>query len=218
MYNANEPNETELPSSASLLKSTLIAFVVAAIILVTIVLPAEYAIDPTGIGSALGLTRMGEIKSQLAEEAEADAGSEINVGSVGQRVPAPPAGPPTDATPAGTAQADPAPAGEENGWRDTTEITIAPEEAIELKLVMAKGEKAAYEWDAGRGSLNFNEHGDGNGQSIEYGKGRATPSRQGELIAAFDGYHGWFWRNRSEVPVSLTLRTRGSYSEIKRTR
>ncbi|MFX4597097.1 transmembrane anchor protein, partial [Acinetobacter baumannii] len=42
-------------------------------ILIAIVLPSEYAIDPTGIGRALGLTEMGEIKTQLAEEAAADA-------------------------------------------------------------------------------------------------------------------------------------------------
>ena len=34
--------------------------------------PSEYGIDPTGLGGLLGLAEMGEIKSQLAEEAEAD--------------------------------------------------------------------------------------------------------------------------------------------------
>ena len=195
MHDANDPNGNELPSSASLLKSTLLALLVASAILVTVVLPAEYAIDPTGVGSALGLTRMGEIKIQLAEEAQVDIAT-----------------PPALEIPAATV-----PVGEESAWRDKTEVSIAPGEAIELKLIMTEGDKAVYEWSAG-GALNFNKHGDGNGQSIEYSKGRATPSRQGELIAAFDGYHGWFWRNRSGEPVSLTLRTRGSYSDIKRTR
>jgi len=36
------------------------------------VLPAEYGIDPTGIGRALGLTPMGEIKMSLAAEARAE--------------------------------------------------------------------------------------------------------------------------------------------------
>ena len=73
MYNTDIPTRAELPTSRQLLRSTVIAVVAAAAILVTIVLPAEYAIDPTGIGRALGLTEMGEIKSQLAKEAEADA-------------------------------------------------------------------------------------------------------------------------------------------------
>jgi hypothetical protein len=61
----------ELPSSRTLLRSTLLALAVAAALLVTVVLPAEYAIDPTGIGRVLGLTRMGEIKVSLAREAAA---------------------------------------------------------------------------------------------------------------------------------------------------
>jgi hypothetical protein len=59
----------ELPSARRLLKSTVLAALVAAAILVTIVLPAEYGVDPTGIGRALGLTQMGETKAALAKEA-----------------------------------------------------------------------------------------------------------------------------------------------------
>lgn len=73
MYNVSKPTLDDLPSSKQLLRSTLIALVAAIAILVGIVLPSEYAIDPTGIGRVLGLTEMGEIKTQLAEEAAADA-------------------------------------------------------------------------------------------------------------------------------------------------
>ncbi len=72
MYNAQKPDLSDLPSTARLLKSTVLAAIAAALILITVVLPAEYGIDPTGVGSAIGLTEMGEIKSQLAEEAEMD--------------------------------------------------------------------------------------------------------------------------------------------------
>lgn len=73
MYNTNIPTQADLPTSGQLLRSTAIALVTASILLVTVVLPSEYAIDPTGIGKLLGLTEMGEIKSELAAEAEADA-------------------------------------------------------------------------------------------------------------------------------------------------
>ena len=72
MFNAEKPSLEDLPSSAHLLRSTIIAGVSAVAILVTVVLPAEYGVDPTRIGGVLGLTEMGEIKSQLAEEAEID--------------------------------------------------------------------------------------------------------------------------------------------------
>src|SRR5215208_169722 len=72
MYNTDMPNRAELPTSAQLIRSTLIAAGVAAALLVAVVLPAEYGIDPTGAGRAFGLAEMGEIKGQLAKEAEAD--------------------------------------------------------------------------------------------------------------------------------------------------
>jgi hypothetical protein len=43
-----------------------------------------------------------------------------------------------------------------------------------------------------------------------------VPSQEGELIAAFKGKHGWFWRNRNEVSVEVVLRLDGDYSDIKR--
>ena len=61
MFNADLPSRAELPTTAQLVRSTIIAIVAAVVILVAIVLPAEYAIDPTGIGRALKLTQMGEI-------------------------------------------------------------------------------------------------------------------------------------------------------------
>jgi hypothetical protein len=72
MYNSDMPTRAELPASGQLVRSTLLAAGVAAALLVTVVLPAEYSIDPTGAGRLLGLTQMGEIKTQLHQEAEAD--------------------------------------------------------------------------------------------------------------------------------------------------
>ena len=59
MYNAEKPDLAELPSTAQLLRSTFIALFAAVAILVTVVLPAEYGIDPTGTGRALGFTQLG---------------------------------------------------------------------------------------------------------------------------------------------------------------
>ena len=72
MYNARLPKDNELPSSKQLFTSTLMAIALAIVLLITTILPAEYGIDPTGIGRQLGLTEMGEIKVQLAEELAAE--------------------------------------------------------------------------------------------------------------------------------------------------
>jgi hypothetical protein len=42
-----------------------------------------------------------------------------------------------------------------------------------------------------------------------------VPEKTGERVAAFTGNHGWFWRNRTDAPVTLTLRTSGEYSEMR---
>jgi hypothetical protein len=59
MYNSDNPTRAELPTSGQLLRSTVIAVITAGVLLITIVLPAEYGIDPTGVGQALGLKQMG---------------------------------------------------------------------------------------------------------------------------------------------------------------
>ena len=39
---------------------------------------------------------------------------------------------------------------------------------------------------------------------------------EGVMEAAFDGDHGWFWRNRTTANVQLTLWTSGVYLDFKR--
>ena len=99
-------------------------------------------------------------------------------------------------------------------WRDEVSYTLAPTEGIEIKLVMAEGARAQFQWTANGAVLNFDTHGDGGGQSISYEQGRGVPEQAGELLAAFTGNHGWSWRNRTDAPVTFTLRTRGEYDRM----
>jgi hypothetical protein len=64
---------SELPSPRALRRATVVAALVGAVLLVTAVLPAEYNIDPTGLGRVLGLKEIGEIKQDGREEAAAAA-------------------------------------------------------------------------------------------------------------------------------------------------
>jgi len=59
--------EHPIQSLASLVKASIIASILAAIILLTVVLPAEYGIDPTGFGKAMGLTVMAENAEQAVK-------------------------------------------------------------------------------------------------------------------------------------------------------
>jgi hypothetical protein len=213
MYNANRPDPSELPTTGKLLKSTAIAAGVAVVILTTVVLPAEYGVDPTRVGSVFGLTEMGRIKVQLAAEAEADAAADAAAGSGVTAAPALAAS--TAAAPAPSdagAAAQPAAAPRS----DETVITLAPDQGAELKLDMQEGAVVRFTWTSSGGRVNYDTHADRPGLRYHgYEKG-SLQTQSGELTAAFTGAHGWFWRNRSGEPVSITLRTEGAYTEIKR--
>jgi hypothetical protein len=212
MYNSDTPTRAELPTSAQLLKSTAIAIVSAAAILVAVVLPSEYGIDPTGAGRMLGLAEMGEIKTQLADEAEADRLPDA------QTVPQPVGVAPDQESSllrrivaelvVGSAAA-------QEARSDEMSITLKPGEGAEIKLVMVKGATANYAWTANGAKVNFDTHGDSGGESISYEKGRGVAEDEGVLEAAFDGNHGWFWRNRTDADVTVTLKTNGTYTDIK---
>ena len=58
-FNLGKVNLTDLPTIKQLNKSAITAVATAVVILFTIILPAEYAYDPTGFGKRLGLTQMG---------------------------------------------------------------------------------------------------------------------------------------------------------------
>jgi hypothetical protein len=229
MYNSEIPTRAELPTTAQLIRSTIIAIVTAAILLVTIVLPAEYAIDPTGIGRILKLTEMGEIKTQLAAEAEADRKLEqqkqiqaptgrrsslksffaellVSSAVAEERII--------------VAQGTTAPASSSavaGDREDDFVVVLKPREGAEYKLEMQKGAQAQYTWRVEGGVANYDLHGTQSGGSeSSYKKGRGVSGDEGVLTAGYDGIHGWFWRNRGKSDVTITLRTKGTYSNPKR--
>lgn len=191
------------PTSRQLLRSTLIALLLAGAILVTIVLPAEYGRDPTGIGRILGLTEMGEIKMALAEEAAANAAALASTDSIVAA---------SEAATGGTAVPPGARA-------DTVRLTLAPGRGAEVKLDMAADARARYRWVA-TGAVNYDLHGDSAGAPagwfVSYRKGMRVAADSGELVAGFSGSHGWFWRNRSEATVEIRLVTSGEYQALTR--
>lgn len=210
MYNAEIPKDIELPSSKKLIKSTAIAAVSAVVVLVTCVMPAEYAIDPTGMGKVLGLTKMGEIKQSLAEESENGINAAQAVNSVEQI---------SVETSTQTA-VDNAQMIMPAINKESISIELKPGQATEVKLTMPQSASVNFDWKAVGGGLNYDTHGDPvnapKGFYHGYGKGKNETTQQGVLKAAFDGKHGWFWRNRTENPVTVTLLVEGQFSEMKK--
>lgn len=223
MFNSPLPSANDLPSSGQLLRSTAIAMAVATGLLVTVIMPSEYAVDPTGVGRVLGLQQMGEIKIALANEAIAEtlaaAPATTTPATIQSAAPAPaPVAPPaatpvTGAVPPAVAAA-PAPL-----KSNKMTVNLKPGEGREIKLEMIKGANVRYEWTTSGGAVNFDTHGepyDGKkGYFHSYSKGKQVKGDTGDFTAMFDGTHGWFWRNRGDAPVTIFLATNGEYSNVK---
>jgi len=175
--------QEELPQANR--RTLSFAAVLLLILTLAAVLPAEYALDPTGLGRVLGLTPMGELKQKLARAAEEEAKLAFD-------------GPSKERT-------------------DTTTIRVPPAGSVEVKLAMAKGAKANFDWTADGGTVSFETHVDKRrGGYHSYGKGENQSSDKGSIVAVFNGYHGWYFKNDGPNEVVITLQTSGDYREVKR--
>ena len=96
------------------------------------------------------------------------------------------------------------------------QVSLAPGVGREIKVTMAQGKTVEYSWQSEGGIANFDIHGDSAALDIDYhsySRG-AEQSSSGVLEAAFDGNHGWFWRNRTDNPIVVKIQTRGEYTDI----
>lgn len=233
-------NPMPVPTLRQLNRGTLLAVVGATAILVVAVLPAEYGIDPTGLGRVLGLTPMGEMKQADAEMEAAEATPVVVADA------APPAAGPaaglspagTDASPATPAAAQPAPAQPATApaavaapaattvaksapsapaeQRGEVAITLAPNQGREVKALMKAGDSFRYDWKTDGAEVRFELHGERVGASdafTSYEKGVST-GQSGNFTAPFDGTHGWYWRNRTDKPVTITVTATGTFQRF----
>jgi len=248
MPEANPTHLDQLPTSRQLARSTLLAAAIAAVLLATVVLPAEYGIDPTGIGQLLGLKQMGELKLALAQEAQTKASTKSmapptpasadvphETAAQAPSMPAAPAPGPSQAmaqvptataqVPTATAPTTPAPPSAPSPAQaavtsrtDVTSITLQPNEGKEIKLEMRQQARVVFSWSTDRGVVNYDLHADSTEPPRDYHgyrKGNGLAMDQGTLEAAFDGWHGWYWRNRTSAPLTVTLKTQGAYQNLK---
>lgn len=179
-----------LPSRRQLATTTAWALGVATALLVTVVLPAEYGIDPLRTGRALGLTRLA----------------------------APPAAPDVVAPPAGSALlpiVDGPIAHYPGGFKaDTAQFVLGPYEFVEYKYRLEKGAAMLYSW-TGTAAVIHDFHGEpetgGENAAVSYEK-KARRDASGAFTAPFSGIHGWYWENPGAETITVTLTTAGFYS------
>jgi len=200
-------------SNAGLLKGMLLALVTAIVVAVLFVLPAEYGVDPTGVGEKLGLLDLGG-----TDQATADSSTAANRVVTGT-FPVAPAdfdfyepevlGDPFSRTHASSFQSA------------TLIINLDVGEQVEYKAVMQQGDALVYHWKLEKGVIYTDFHADpGEGADgypdryfIRYAESEVGESA-GSLVAPFAGNHGWYWLNIEDYPITITLEVRGFYASI----
>ena len=216
-------NETEnqesqsTPSHGSLLKGALLALVAAAVVTVLFVLPAEYGVDPTGIGAKLGLLDLAEV-AEPAENSGASGGDTIVEGTW----PGIPEefdfyepdiiGDPYSRTQAAKFRSD------------TITIELDVGEQTEYKAIMKQGDALVYHWKLNKGIVYTDFHADPGENAaaagypdryyIRYAESE-TGEHSGSLVAPFAGNHGWYWLNIEEEPITITLEVHGYYDRVE---
>ena len=169
----------------SLFKATAIAAIVAIITLVTVILPAEYNIDPTGAGKALGLTAYSQA-TQL--EAVSNGANEL-----------------ASSTKAANGNAS---------QSQSVLLTVPAGKGIEYKLAMAQFAKVNYEWQVKEGELYVDLHGEPQGDTTGYFESytiATVKQMKGSFTTPFAGSHGWYWKNNSKQDVQVQLFFEGDF-------
>ncbi len=102
-------------------------------------------------------------------------------------------------------------------WRDSITLTLPARGDKEYKLQLEQGATLEYQWETNGAALFFDFHGepenDNSGFFESYKKGTESQS-SGSLTTPFAGTHGWYWRNYTALPVTLTLKTKGEYQRL----
>lgn len=165
------------------------ALLVGGLLLVMFVLPAEYGVDPLGIGAKTGLLDLGVTGQQVKALTTA---ASTTVGSA----------------PILAAQ-------EKKFAQETVAFPLAPGEGMEYKYRLEKGEALLYSWSA-TAPVAFELHaepdGAPRGYAQSYEKGGPAAGRSGTLTAPFSGIHGWYWQNDTDKEVTVTLSAAGFFN------
>lgn len=201
------PFQANPPPLAKIVQSLALAAAASALILVLVILPAEYAIDPTGFGELSGLTELNS-PEQTLEVSDVIGGNEtireVEIPDFGQPIPLP--------NPNVYRAQQSAPSSK------TFSVTLNPAEQTEIKAVMMEGESIAFDWSVDPGQLYVDMHGHdsniGDEFWVRYEEQQAGQSGAGSLIAPFSGEHGWYVLNYNSYPIEFNLHLVGYYSEI----
>jgi hypothetical protein len=202
------PPPPAAPSRKKLLIGSAAALGIAAVALVVFVLPAEFGIDPTGAGRALGLTELagGEDENIYLERGRARTNVLFPLGAT--------AAPDEPTLRATLTEKGIAPAPGTSVRTDRFEVQLQAYEAIELKYDLAEGAPVIFSWTASAPvHVDMHSHPFEGGEELTESFVIDTlPSQTAVYVAPFSGIHGWYWQNRTLDPVTVTLNATGQFT------
>ena len=107
---------------------------------------------------------------------------------------------------------------EQQAWKDTITVELPARGDTEYKLLLKNGATIIYSWQTDGEALFYDFHGepsaDTTGAFKSFEKGTENQAN-GNLTASFVGTHGWYWKNNSRLPVTITLKVKGDYELLK---
>jgi hypothetical protein len=198
-----------LPSSRQLFAATGAAAAAAALLLVVAVLPAEYGIDPTGIGKRLGLpalARTAAPPSRPAASTDAAGVDALRAQAVAV----------FGAQPGQSFDASAVVRGAAAPKTEAMTVMVPPGQGVEVKAQLAAGGSLVYHWSA-TGDVAVDMHGERPGAKDEFTSylvDRARREDAGSFTAPFAGAHGWYWLNKSSQPINVTVSVTGFQSKL----
>lgn len=179
---------SDIPSARTLAKASGAALIIAVIVLVTVVLPAEYGIDPLGTGRATGISALSAPVLSPVPPPTGEVLAPVQTGAVALYP------------------------GE---YRfDSREIVLGPYEYVEFKYHLAQDATMLFSWFAD-GDVLHDFHGDPDGAAADASQSYDNASRRradGSFTAPFSGIHGWFWENPGGDTITIKLTTAGFYT------
>ncbi|MGH9255128.1 MAG: hypothetical protein ACRD3C_11215 [Vicinamibacterales bacterium] len=101
--------------------------------------------------------------------------------------------------------------------QETVTFTLGPKEGMEYKYRLEKGSSMLYAWTASS-ELYWELHSEPDGAPRGYAEFFDTSGgdrSNGVYNAPFSGIHGWWWENKSDRNVTITLSSAGFYSESR---
>jgi hypothetical protein len=200
----------QIVEKKEIIKAILFAMVLGIVVLVSAVLPAEYGIDPIGTGKMFGFSKLHISKdSIIATESTTqktfplikmeEAGSGLDIKR------------PLEA-------GNPAPDKQFAEREDTVEVIVPAGKGIEYKINMLKYGNMKYEWTTDNRTVYFDFHGEvkevNPPKDVYYESYTLGYSNNmvGTFYAPYEGRHGWYFRNKDNKDIKVTLKLKGQYS------